>query len=269
MEYREFIKVVLQEASKIATEKFGKVSGTIKKGDNNQVLTEADLAIGKFIIEKIQQQYPGHSIIDEETGATNKDSEYTWVIDPIDGTSNFAVGVPTYGIMLGLLKGNQPIVGGFVVPPTEEMYFAEKDNGTYLNGKRIFVTKEQKLSNSLVAYGIDGHQDNPELTKNEVKLLGEIVLHIRNLRTSGSEPIDVGWVASGKYGARLNQYGKIWDVVAPQIIVEEAGGIYTDFLGKPIDYSDPLSKIKQNFTCCAASPILHKQLQDIIHNKRE
>lgn len=267
MKYRTFIEESLLEASKIANNKFGKVTGSRKADDNNQILTEADLAIGKFIIGKIQQQYSGYNIIDEEMGTINKNSEYTWVIDPIDGTSNFAVGIPTYGIMLGLLKGDQPIAGGFVIPPTEEIYLAEKDSGTYLNGKRVHVTREQKLSNCLVAYGIDGHQENPELTKNEVKLLGEIILHIRNLRTSGSEPIDVGWVASGKYGARLNQTGKIWDVVAPQIIVEEAGGIYTDFWGKLIDYSNPLSKIKQNFTCCAASQALHKQIQNIIHSQ--
>jgi len=265
MSYQNFIEEALRESSKIALEKFGKVTGATKTGDNNQVLTEADLAIGKFILENIQEQFPDYNVIDEEAGVVDNGSEFTWVVDPIDGTSNFAAAVPTYGIMIGILKGTQPIAGGFVIPQTKEVYIAEKGMGTFLNGKRVFVTKEQKLSNCLVAYGIDGHQENPELTRNEVKIMGEIVLNIRNLRTSGSEPIDGGFVASGKYGARLNQYGKIWDVVTPQIIIEEAGGLYTDFWGTPIDYSNPLSKTKLNFTCCAASPILHKQLQDIIH----
>ncbi len=267
MDYKSFIENSLKEASKIANDSFGKVSATTKAGDNNQVLTETDLAIGKFLIQKIKQVYPDYNIIDEESGIIDNHSEYTFVIDPIDGTSNFAVGVPTYGIMMGLLKNETPIAGGFIIPPTGDLYLAEKGNGTHLNGKQIFVTKEQNLLNCLVAYGIDGRQDNPEFTKNETKLLGEIVLNIRNLRTSGSEPIDVGFVASGKYGARLNQYGKIWDVVAPQIIIEEAGGIFTDFWGKPIDYTNPLTKTDQNFTVCAASPKLHMQLQKIIHAK--
>jgi myo-inositol-1(or 4)-monophosphatase len=265
MNNQNFIETVLKEATLIAREKFGKVSGTVKEGDNNQVLTEADIAIGSFIIQQIKKEFPTYNIIDEEAGVFDNKSEFTWVIDPIDGTSNFAVGVPTYGIMIGLLHNAMPIAGGFSIPATNEMYLAEKGNGTYLNGKRVFVTEEKQLSNCLVAYGIDGHAEKPEVTRNEIKILGEIVFHIRNLRTSGSEPIDVGWVASGKYGARLNQCGKIWDVVAPQIIVEEAGGKYTDFWGKPHDYSDPMSKIGQTFSACAASPVLHKQLQEIIH----
>lgn len=265
MDYQSFLETYLKEAAEIANQSFGKVSGSVKGSDNNQVLTETDLAIGKFLIEKIKQTYPDYNIIDEETGVIDNGSDFTWVIDPIDGTSNFAVGVPTYGIMMGLLEKQNPIAGGFIIPPTAELYLAEKGSGTYLNGKQVFVTKEQNLLNCLVAYGIDGRQDNPEFTRNEAKLLEEIVLNIRNLRTSGSEPIDVGYVASGKYGARLNQYGKIWDVVAPQIIIEEAGGIFTDFWGQPQDYSNALNKTNQNFTCCAAAPEIHKQLQKIIN----
>ncbi|HSA84077.1 MAG TPA: inositol monophosphatase [Patescibacteria group bacterium] len=267
MDYRQFLKETLHEAANLANESFGKVSGITKGDDNNQVLTETDLAIGKLLIEKIKQTYPDYNIIDEETESIDNHSEYTWVIDPIDGTSNFANGVPTYGIMLGLLKNQTPIAGGFIIPPTNELYLAEKGSGTTLNSKHISVTKENNLLNCLVAYGIDGHQENPELTRNEAKLVGEIVLNIRNLRSSGSEPIDVGYVASGRYGARLNQYGKIWDVVAPQIIVEEAGGTFTDFWGKSQNYSNPLTKTTLNYTVCAAAPAIHKQLQKIIHKQ--
>lgn len=265
MIYQDFLRTCLEQAAKIANDSFGNVSGSVKGSDNNQVLTETDLAIGKFLIEEIKKHYPDYNIIDEETGVIDNHSEYTWVIDPIDGTSNFTVGVPTYGIMIGLLKNAIPIAGGFIIPPTNALYLAEKGKGTSLNGEKISVTNEAKLLNCLVAYGIDGRQDNPEFTRNEAKIIGEIVLHIRNLRSSGSEPIDVGYVASGRYGARLNQYGKIWDVVAPQIIVEEAGGIFTDFWGKPQDYTDALNKTDLNFTCCAAAPQIQKQLQHIIH----
>lgn len=265
MSYQAFIKTVLQEASEIATEKFGKVSGVVKGNDNNQVLTEADLAIGDLIVSKIKKEYPHYNVIDEEAGVIDNGSEFTWVIDPIDGTSNFANGVPTYGIMIGLLHKETSIAGGFSLPATNEVFLAEKGKGTYRNGKRVFVTKEQKLLNCLVAYGIDGHPENPQITRNEVKILGEIILQIRNLRTSGSEPVDCGWVASGKYGARLNQCGKIWDIVAPHIIIEEAGGVCTDFWGKPVDYTDAIHKTQKNFTLCAAAPVLHRQLQEIIH----
>lgn len=262
--YTNFITRTLQQTSEIALSNFGKVSGTTKADDNNQVLTQTDLEIGRSIIAKINETFPDHNIIDEETGVIDKQSEYTWVVDPIDGTSNFATGVPLYGIMIGLLQGNEPVVGGIVLPQFHEIYTAEKGQGAFCNGERIRVSRETKLMSSLVAYQIDGHQENPQFTKEECSLLADIVLQIRNVRNGGS-CFDTAMVATGKYGACLNRTSKIWDNVAQQIIVIEAGGIYTDFFGKPIDYSNPLSKIRDNFTFCAASPELHRQLQEVVH----
>lgn len=251
------------EVSDIARNSFGKVAGTTKGGDNNQVLTETDLEIGKTLIEKIQKEYPEHNIIDEEAGVIDNKSDFTWVIDPIDGTSNFANGIPLYGIMLGLLKDNEPVAGGLALPNFSEIYIANKGNGAYCNGEKISVTRENNLKNSLVAYGIDGHQEKPKFTRDECKLLAEIVLNIRNLRTSNSV-FDIAMVAKGKYGAFLNQTSKIWDNVAQQIIIEESGGIYTDFFGNKIDYSNALEKADDNFTFLAASPVLHSKLLEII-----
>ncbi len=263
MKYREFLISTLQKSSEIANRNFGKVSGTPKKGDNNQVLTETDLEIGKFIIEQIKGKYPTHNIIDEEAGAIDNGSEYTWVVDPIDGTSNFANGIPTYGIMIGLLEESSPTAGAVSLPFFEEIYIAEKGQGTFCNDVKIKTTNETNLLSTLVAYTIDGHQENPEDTRNEAKLIGEIVLGIRNLRASGS-CFDAVMVVKGKYGGYVNQTSKIWDNVAQQILIEEAGGIYTDFFGRPIDYSSPLSRVDHNFTFCGAAPGLHKQLQKII-----
>lgn len=264
MNYRDFVKLALEETSKIAQQNFGKVKGTTKVEDNNQVLTKTDLEIGRLLVNKIREVYPNHNIIDEEAGVIDNQSNYTWVVDPIDGTSNFAQGIPTYGILFGLLEDNKPIVGGIALPSFSEIYLAQKDKGAYCNDEEIQVSQEKNLLRSLIAYGIDGHQENPELTRKECSILAEIVLGIRNLRISNSV-YDIAMVVKGKYGAFLNRTSKIWDNVAAQIIVEEAGGIYTDFFGKPMDYSNPLNKAKSNFTYCAAAPELHKQLQQIIH----
>lgn len=263
MNYQLFITSVLKEASEIANEKFGKVTGTIKGGDSNQVLTEADIAIGAHIIQKIKKEYPDYNIIDEEAGGIDNKSEFTWVIDPIDGTSNFANGVPLFGIMLGLLQGATPTAGGIAFPYFNQICFAEKEKGAFCNEKRLHVTEEANLLNTLVAYGMDAYQNDPTITHNETKLLGEIILSIRNFRSSNSV-FDILMVAQGSYGGALNRTSKIWDNVAPQIVIEEAGGLYTDFLGKQMDYSNPLTKLDTNYTFCAASPTLHKQLQDII-----
>jgi len=264
--YKNFIVEILKKTSDIARLNFGKVSGITKKGNNNQVLTQADLEISKFIVGKIKEFYPNHNIIDEEVGVVDKSSEYTWVIDPIDGTSNFASGIPLYGTMIGLLKGGISIAGGISLPTFNEIYIAEKDKGAFCNGEKIEVTNETKLLFSLVAYTLDGHQENPSFTKDECALMAEIILNTRNLRNTGS-CFDAIMVAKGKFGAHLNRTSKIWDNVAQQILIEEAGGIYTDFFGKPMDYTNPLTKAGSNFTLCAASAILHKQLQIIIHNK--
>jgi myo-inositol-1(or 4)-monophosphatase len=263
-EYKQWILNVLQEASAIATASFGKVSGSVKPGDNNQVLTETDIAVGNLIVSRVKKAFPDSNIIDEEAGVIDNKSRLTWVIDPIDGTSNFAKGVPMYGIMVGLLDGDTPIAGGIAIPQQNEIYVATKGQGAFCDNERISVTDEANLLNALVAYGIDGHQEDPSLTASEVTLLGNIILGVRNLRSSNSV-FDQAMVAKGKYGATLNRTSKIWDNVAQQIVIQEAGGVYTDFFGKPMDYSSPLTKVNSNYTFCAAPAALHSQLMAIIN----
>lgn len=264
MSYQDFIREQLLEASRIATSYFGNVTASVKTDDNNQVLTETDLAIGEHIVSAIKRRYPDHNIIDEEAGGVDNNSQFTWVVDPIEGTSNFAAASPLYGIMLGLLDGATPIVGGVIAPVLNQLYLAEKGKGTTCNGEVIEVTSEQKLSNVLVSYGIDGHIEDQQRTIDECRVLADIVDNIRNIRNTGCEAFDSMYVAKGSYGARLNTTSKIWDNVAPQIICEEAGAIWTDIHGQPIDYSKPLARINDNFTYCVASIELHKQLQAII-----
>lgn len=260
MEYAQFITGTLTKARSLALTFYGNVTNiSVKEQDNNQVLTEADLVIGTFIVSEVKKHYPDHNIIDEEAGVVDKKSDYTWVIDPIDGTSNFAAGLPTFGIMIGLLYKHKPIAGGISLPVLNELCVAEQGNGTVLNGKPIKVTAEKKLSNTLIAYLIDGHPEMPQQTKAETKILADVILAARNIRTSGSA-FDIVSVAKGAYGGIMNQTSKIWDNVAPHIIIEEAGGKYTDFWGAPIDYSKALHHPESNFTICAGSASIHSQL---------
>lgn len=267
MDYRIFLIEQLKLAAVTANKFFGKVSSSVKPDDSNQVLTEADIQIGEQLVEAVQKVYPDHNIIDEEAGVIDKGSRYTWVIDPIDGTSNFAAASPDYGIMIGLLEETTPIAGGIVTPAHNKLYVAIKGKGATCNGRRIHVTRETELLNTLVSYGIDGHQEAPEFTVKECRVLADIVLAIRNMRNSGSEAIDPMYVAEGRYGGRVNLSSKIWDNVAPQIIAEEAGALWTDVNGDPIDYTDPTHKLDQNFNFCVASPVLHRQLIKIIDGR--
>lgn len=260
MDYLTFLEEQLRVSARIALGHFGKVHATTKPGDNNQVLTEADLAIGEQLVSAVRQTYPEHNVIDEEAGVIDNGSRYTWVIDPIEATSNFAAGIPEYGVMVGLLDGATPIAGGVIVPAHNRLYLAEKDKGATCNGERISVTKETDLSKMLVSFGIDGHREDPEQTIRDCRMLADIVLAARNMRNSGCEAVDPMYVAEGKMGGRVNMTSKIWDNVGPQIIAEEAGARWTDVFGTPIDYSEPTKRTEQNFTFCVASPALHAQL---------
>lgn len=268
MNHLTFIQNALEHSSKIAKEHFGNISVEKKAGDNNQVLTEADISIGKHIVAEIQKEFPTHNVIDEEAGVIDRNSEFTWVVDPIDGTSNFAAGLPTYGIMIGLLKrdetGNEvPIAGGIALPAFNEIYLGGRETPATKNNQPISVSSESELKNILLAYGIDGHQEDPERTKTEAETLGRVVLAIRNLRTTNSA-YDMAHTCDGSYGLYLNQTTKIWDNVAMQAVIEAAGGVCTDFYGQPLDYRNPLTKMDTNYTICAGAPSLHSQIQAII-----
>ena len=260
----EFMHRVLTSAAELATAYFGNVTATKKSDDPNQVLTEADLKITLFLIDEIRKCYPDYNIIDEETGTIDRGSEWTWVIDPIDGTSNFAMGLPHFGIQIGLLHHAQPVAGGVQLPAFGELFLAEKGKGCTLNGQPIQTTTAAELIDVLVAYGIDSHRENPELTHRECAKLANLILAVRNLRCSNSA-FDAVQTACGKYGAWINRSCKIWDVVPLHIILTEAGCVYTDVTGQSPDYTDPLTLIEANFTACAAPPSLHKQLLALVN----
>jgi len=262
MEFTHFIRQVLDEAQDISLTHLGNVKGETKD-DKNQVLTEADIAVGKHIIERIKTEFPDHNIIDEEAGVIDNKSEYTWVIDPIDGTSNFAAGTALWGIYMGLLKNYKPIAGGTALPAFGEIYVAEKGQGVTCSGVAIRASEEPELLNVLVAYGIDGDHEHPENTKKELQTVADIAVQVRNLRNSGSA-YDHMQVARGRYGASLNRVSKIWDNVAQQVIMTEAGCKYTDFHGNEMDYSKGLIDPEANYTLCSAPPHLHAELQSII-----
>ncbi len=267
MQYTEFLESILAEAGALAQGYFGKVSGAVKTGDNNQVLTEADVAVGKMLVDAVRTAYLEHNIIDEEAGVIDNGSRFTWVIDPIDGTSNFAAGLPDYGIMVGLLEGAEPIAGGITLPAFQKVYLAERGLGATCNGEAIHVSSEPELSNALMAFGIDGLPDNPQKNKQQCDVLADLLPAIRNMRNCGSDAVDPMRVAEGTYGGKLQVCSKIWDNVAPHIICEEAGALWTTANGYPADYSNPLERVDQNFTFCVAPPALHEQLQKIVRGR--
>jgi myo-inositol-1(or 4)-monophosphatase len=258
------IRTALFEGGKILMENFGKITEYAVKESQSSIVTKADIESEKKIIEIILEKFPDHNTLGEETGYQNRNSEFTWVIDPLDGTSNFAAGIPWFGVIICVLKNSIPVMAGSFLPVQNEIYFAEKGKGATRNGEKIKVSPETELKNILAAYSLD-YSDESGKTESEARLIQQVVSRIRNLRSTNSL-VDFCYTADGKLGACMNQTTKIWDIAAPGLIIEEAGGIVTDFQGNPFDFSLNADNYGRNFTIIGSNKVLHSELIKILNN---
>lgn len=259
----EFLKILLRTSGEILMQGFGSIPTYETKQDQSNIVTEYDFKSEKEITRLIQQSYPDHNILGEEDGFSNKSSAYSWIIDPLDGTSNYAAGIPWFGVLIALLKDKQPILSGAYLPLSDELYYASKNGGAFKNDQQIQVTNERDLKNILCSYSLDFSED-PSKTEQEVHVIKRLVQNCRNLRSTNSL-VDFCFTAEGKLGATINQTMKIWDIAAPQLILEEAGAKVTDIEGNQIAYNLSNQSVDQNFTAIAASPVLHKKILELIH----
>ena len=202
-----------EKASKILIRDFGEIEKlqVSKKGPNDFV-TNSDLRVEKVIIDELKKAKPHYSIISEENGVeNNKDRNNTWIIDPIDGTINFLHGIPHFAISIAL-KSKEEIISGIIFDPIKnEMFFAEKDNGSYFNNHRIRVSKKNEINNCLFVTGgkINNEPDLP-------------------YRKSGCAALDMAYVASGRYDGFFQKNLNLWDIAAGIILIKEAGGALND-----------------------------------------
>ncbi|MDB5197128.1 MAG: inositol monophosphatase [Flaviaesturariibacter sp.] len=199
-----------------------------KEGINNLV-TEVDHASEKVIIQTIKESFPGHAIISEEVGELLQDSEYKWIIDPIDGTVNFAHRIPICCISIGIEKAGQMIMGAVYNPFMNEMYFAERGQGATLNGKKINVSKKEKVINACLVTGFPyTYLDEPNGPLQTFERFIRKGIPVRRL---GSAAIDLCWVAAGRFDGFYEHKLQAWDSAAGFIMVEEAGGKVTNLQG--------------------------------------
>lgn len=255
---KETLIEALQEAGKVLMNFFGKIESYQTKESQSSIVTEADLEAEKRIMEIISERFPDHNLVGEETGFRNRDSEFTWVVDPLDGTSNFAAGLPWFGVIICVLKNFSPEMTGCYLPVQNQLYFAQKGNGASLNGKPVSVSKESQLKNILAAYSLDFSAE-PGKTEREALIIRRLVENVRNLRSTNCL-LDFCYTAEGKLGACMNQTTRIWDIAGPALIIEEAGGVATDFHGKPFDFAITEKDYARNFEIVAANKMLHPQL---------
>jgi len=202
-----------QKASKALIRDFGEIEKlqVSVKGPSNFV-SNADTKAEKIIIEELMKAKKNYSIISEEDGSKiNSDSENVWIIDPIDGTSNFLHGIPHFAISIAL-KSNNEIISGLIYDPIkDEMFYAEKNNGAFFNNQRIKVSKKKEIEDCLFATG------------GKEKVISDFIT-----RKSGSAALDMAYVAAGRYDGYFQNNLNLWDVAAGIIIIKEAGGIVNE-----------------------------------------
>ena len=230
-----------EKASKILIRDFGEVEKlqVSKKGPSDFV-TNSDLKTEKIIMEELAKGRPDYSIISEENGVKeNKDNKNTWIIDPIDGTVNFLHGIPHFATSIALKHENEIISGLIFDPIKDEMFYAEKNNGAYLNNKRIRVSKKNNIQECLFA------------TSGKVDKKIEF-----SYRKSGSAALDLAYIACGRYDGYFQKNLHLWDIAAGLILVEEAGGVINKI---DLDF-------RKDIKIIASSPDINEKLMEKISN---
>lgn len=229
-----------------------------KEGVNNPV-TEADHASEKAIFEVIRRKFPDHFILSEETGEIKQESAYKWIIDPIDGTINFAHGIPLNCVSIGVEHNGEMIMGVVYNPHLNELFFAEKGKGATLNDKPIHVSGQAEVLHACMVTGFPYTYINME--NGPLEVFERFIRKGVPVRRLGSAAIDLCWVACGRFDAFYEHKLQAWDSAAGYLIVEEAGGKVTDFNG------DKYSVYQHRLL--ATNGLIHDDMLAVIRNEKQ
>lgn len=204
----------------------------ITRKSEKDLVTEADVAVEKHLVEQIKKHYPDHSILGEETGR-HAGNEYRWIIDPIDGTTSFVHDQPFFSNSVALEHNGEIILAAVNAPALGELFMAEYGSGATLNDKPIHVSKRDKVSDCVLGTGFACVRQN--LEHNNLPYFEKVVTVIRGIRRYGSAAIDMSYVACGRLDGFWELNLQIYDMAAGMLIVTEAGGTVTDFAGKKLN----------------------------------
>ncbi|HUB93990.1 MAG TPA: inositol monophosphatase family protein [Verrucomicrobiae bacterium] len=224
--------VAVRAGGAVVKQYFGEVLQTEEKSNVGDLRTKADTLSEQAIITTLQHSFPDFNIYAEESGQIDNGSEYTFVIDPLDGTSNFVLGIPDFSISIGLLKGSDAVLGVIYNPILDRLYSAQKGTGAYLNGKQIHVNHETDTSRITVSYTCGYNTSRAYSDDVKGKLLD---LPVKRILETWAPAYDYCLLASGRLEAVVSKEGGLEDYVAAKIIVTEAGGKVTSFKNEPVD----------------------------------
>lgn len=254
----DFLKVAKQaalEAGKVIMSYCGKDQHkNIKHEDPTDYATKADLEAEKTIVKILISSFPNHNLIAEEGAKIDQKSEFTWVVDPLDGSISFGSGIPYFSVSIGLLEGDIPILGVIYNVSFKHLYWAQKEHGVFLNGKAVQVSQKKSLKESV------GSLDFGHNVKRQQKLdlyVNKLITKIGYLYSFGSAVASLGMVAEGILDLYVN-HAYPWDFAAGAVIVKEAGGMVTDFEGNEPDFT------KDRLNIVASNGLIHNEILEAL-----
>ena len=236
-----------KEAGKIILKHYGNY-GKLKFKNPRSLLTKVDLLSDKKIKEIISKRFPNHNFLTEESGLIKKGSEYTWIIDPIDGTTNFTSKIPYFAVSIGLVKNKEVVMGIVYNPCTKETFFAEKGKGAFMNNKKIMVSDKSNMKDAILAFALPS---DIKISQKTFVLLSKIFGSVRGMRNPGSAALNMCYLAAGKFDLFLSLSLNAWDAAAAYLIINEAGGRVTNIKNEEWKTSDK--------TCIATNKALHNK----------
>lgn len=261
-ELGNFAISIVREAGALLLELKNKPLGLEEKHGHSDLVTIVDSTVEKFLVDKILGKYPTHGIVGEEGVFENEDFHFDtlWIIDPIDGTTNFIHNFPYYGISVGIAHKGVGIIGVVYNPLTDELFYGEKDNGAYVNGGRLSLNQPISLKEALVSTTM--FYDDLRTRKNMHPSIIQIYKETRGLRMVGGAAISLCEIAKGTLNAYVVPMLSTWDYAGGIIILKEAGGTITHLNGKPVSF-------KYGGSLLAAHPSIHQDLLDIFTQYEE
>jgi len=250
---KEIARRAAIEGGNVLMRSFGTALRIDRKGEVDLV-TEADRAAEKAIVEVIRGTFPRHGILAEEGDYGRSDSSYLWIIDPLDGTTNYAHGFPWFAVSIALALEGKVILGIVYNPFHNEFFYAEQGKGAYLNEVQIRVSSTNHLDSSLLATGFPyDRRTNPV---NNFDHFIRFQKRARACRRAGAASLDLAYTAAGRLDGYWEMKLKPWDVAAGKLLVEESGGKITDFDGAPFDI--------YGHECLASNDLIHHEMIDIL-----
>jgi myo-inositol-1(or 4)-monophosphatase len=251
----DFAIQTARDAGRILAERFGRKIEISNKSEIDLV-TESDLASERLIIDRIKTYYSRHSILAEESGVTNPhdhESDWRWIIDPLDGTTNYAHGYPCFCVSIALEHQGRLELGVVYDPMRDEMFAAERGQGASLNGRRINVSGTRNLSAALLCTGFPYDvRQRSEFARH----FANFIMHAQGVRRDGAAALDLAYVAAGRFDGFWEEGLKPWDVAAGSLLVEEAGGSISKYDGEALSiYTPPVM---------ASNGLLHEQMMRVL-----